>query len=364
MKFPKNIIFFIKSLISWIGRVILYLIEKFKNLLRRLLGDAPKDLDPKKLQLKLTKVKEVEGLATNRNELGRKPIGVIQVDPSNFEVINTTLREGVFDSIATELGIIKKSDVSSGDVKTTPVLVSVDLSRDLMSIRELMQRFYELFDNAYGSNNEHLFQTDDLELILQIFNDTIKRVKDGSSTVYAYGGSAVEIDQINSDRISENLKLTNTNITNLKSAYVQTADKIKDIMKIIQSKELLMVNSLGSSYKMLSSGTYQQLIQMAATIPVRLKEAQELEKALGKLKSQYDALAKQLAATQRNILAIGNVQYDTIYNRKMVELFRAASSMRDIVTLRLSGIGLYIKELKDVQDVMTMLVNFNKSSAS
>ena len=39
----------------------------------------------------------------------------------------------------------------------------------------------------------------------------------------------------------------------------------------------------------------------------------------------------------------------------MSDLFVAARYMTDIVTLRLSGIGLYIKELKDVQDVLFQL---------
>lgn len=99
------------------------------------------------------------------------------------------------------------------------------------------------------------------------------------------------------------------------------------------------------------------------SLPVRLKEAEKMGKELDKVKRQYEELTKRLSATQRSVMSLSNITYNTVYARRLNDLFVSARYMTDIVTLRLSGLALYIKELKDVRDVLTQLNGINKNLA-
>lgn len=254
-----------------------------------------------------------------------------------------------------EAGLFK----SEPDINKSPVIVTVDLTRDIINLNETVAHFYKLFDNAYGSNNEKLFETSDLEQILELFKDAIDDLKHGEINAYTIGGNAVELQTINSVKVKNNLIQTNQNINALKVAYVRTADMIKKIVRVINSKEMMMLSSMGVQYKMLASATYEQLKRILETIPDRLKDAKKLENNLTKMENSYKDLTKELMAMQRSMSAVSTVTFDTIYNRRMMELSNSANYMSQAVTLRLAGIGLYVKELKDVRDALVMLSNIN-----
>lgn len=358
MKFPKNVIFFIGQLIKWIRNLVLYFIEKFKNLIRRLVGAQPKELNPEAIKLNLDVVKKLETISTVAT--GNLKNGVVSARKIDSGKLEQMITEGVItEGFAEDLGIVKYSRDRDA-VKTQPIIVTIDLARDIQNIRTLTDHFYKLFDNAYGSANEHLFGTDDLEIILNIFNDTIARLKTGNIAQYSVsGGVAVDAPGINSERVKQNLKMTNENLNNLKNAYTQTAQQIEKISKIIHTKEMLMLSDIGASYRLLSTGTFQQMLPIVETIPARLKKAAEMERKLAKMKSEYSALVQELQRMQTSFATVSNVTFDTIYNRKIVDLLNAASWMSDTVSLRLTGIGLYIKELKDVRDALVMVSDLN-----
>lgn len=351
MKFPGNIIFFIKQLMSWIVNIVLYFVEKFKNIIRRLLGDhdSVSKIDMEKLKLNLTSAKKLDTISTTM-KIGKSNdvVSARKVSDADFMLL-----EGLTDFI------IKKDEPNP---KTERVIVTLDLSRDVESLRLMVQHFYDLFDGAYGSFNEKLFDNTDLKLVLDLFADTIKRLKSGDpAREISISGNAYEVEGVNPSRIKENLILTNGNVEKLKNAYVQTAAKIKDISKILNNKQLLMLTDLGVEYKMLTASTLKPMIGILETIPARLKEAAKMEKALEKTKKEYDVLVKKLSDSQRALVSISNITYSTAYSRRMNDLFVAARYMTDIVTLRLSALGLYIKELKDVRDVLVQLNGLNRT---
>lgn len=351
MKFPANIIFFLKQLGSWIVNIVLYFIEKFKNIIRRLLGDhdSVTKIDMDKLKLNLNKTKEIETVSTSMR-IGKMNDIIAARKLKDADVV---LMEGLTDFVI-------KKDLPK-DPEKERVIVTLDLSKDLESLRLLVNHFYELFDNAYGSFNEKLFDSTDLKLILEIFNDTLSNIKNGNpAREVSISGNVTEVSAVNAARVKENLITTNSNIEQLKLAYVQTAAKIKDVVKIINSKELLMLSDLGIDYKLLTSSTIRQMMDILKSIPVRLKEAAKMEKQLDKVKKEYDVLVRKLAEAQRSVMSLSNITYTSTYAKRMNDLFVASRYMTDIVTLRLSGLGLYIKELKDVRDILAQLNGINK----
>ncbi len=77
MKFPGNIVFFITQIISWIRNVVIYLFEKFKNLIRRMLGEKPNILNPAALKLELKKARQIEQVARGI-DLGKSSSDIVK----------------------------------------------------------------------------------------------------------------------------------------------------------------------------------------------------------------------------------------------------------------------------------------------
>lgn len=363
MKFPKNIIFFIQQLITWIKRVVVYFIEKVKNVIKVIFGrtDSIRELDPSKLKLELERSKKIENIVTFPDSEGGKPklVKAYRIDPKNVNqyvaLQEEVFNESVLDDI-TALGS-KKAEFKPMD---KPVVVTIDVSKDLMTLKQLIQHFFDLYDNAFGSNNEELFKTDDLAIVLELFKRTIAGIKTGNISTYEIGSTAVEVSAIDYARVKDNLILTNQNVENLKAAYTQTAEKIKSVSRIITHKEMLMLSGYGISNEWLTSGTFYQIIEIVQKIEPRVKDIAKREKELTKMQKQYEKISDELFKMQKGFMAMSNVTYSTVYQRRVVDLCNAARCMTQVVTLRLTALGLYTKEMKDTKDLMIALARLNK----
>lgn len=366
MKFPKNVIFFIQQLIQWIKRVVVYFIERIKNVIRALVGAPKKELDSDALKLRFERAKKLEMInslkptADGKTEIVRaiaiKPEDIKEYRALREEAIN----EGFFSDAIRDVIVKSKNDEKA--VKE-PVVISIDLSKDLLTLKQLIQHFYDLYDNAFGSNNEELFKTEDLELVLSLFKKTIEGIKFGKVDTVEIGTNAVEVSAIDAVRIKDNLLRTNTNVEALKGAYTQTSNRIKDVARIITHKELLMLSGYGVDTKWLSSSTYQQMMDIMNSLKPRLKDAEADEKKLNKLQKQYEEVAAQLLSMQRAFNAFSNITYTSVYQRRVVDLCNSARYMTQVVSCRLSGLALYIKEMKDIRDLIVALVNINKGDS-
>lgn len=357
MKFPQNIVFFIKQLISWIKNLVIYFIDKIKNFLSLLLRG--KKVEPRltkdELKLSFDKVKKLEvvdGVSDNKTKSDGKVIKMYNLPLSDYKISEyIPLRENL-------------SDLFTGGEKAASkgnaVIITVDLSRDMLQLKELVQHFYDLFDNAFGSNNEQLYDTTDLELILKVFKDTLAGLKSGRSSMIQVGSKLGAVEAISADRVRDNLINTNANIEALKGAYTATKAKLTQTSSIITNKELMMANSMGVDFKVLSSATYQEMIYILDTITPRLKEAEKMQKKLEVMQRAFNSVSEELKKMQQNVMALGNVSYQSVYQRQFVDMFNASRYMTQIVTLRLSGIGIYIRELKDVETIIETLANLNK----
>lgn len=350
MKFPDNIFFFIGQFIRWIKNVVVYFIKKFKNVIKRLVGIRPEELDPRMLELDLRRAKKVEqfsGAIDLGSGLRNSDITKAwRVDPKDIQV----LEEGEDITLKDVLGI--KKDKS--------IFVTFDLSRDLLNLKELVTHFFDLYDNAIGSNNENLFAADDLKVILKLFEDSLKNIQHGDLNVYSIGSNSFEVNTIDKNRVYDNLVTTNTNINRLKEAYMSTSAKIQDITKIISTKELTMISDLGVSRNILGSSTIMAIKNIMDALNARFKQAAAAEKTLNKIAVNYEDLVKKLQKVQQIATSVSTIQYDSIYSKKMAELLNAATWMSKIVSLRLAGLGLYIKELNDVRQALVIVRNIGK----
>jgi hypothetical protein len=368
----------------WLKNVVVYIITKIVNVFKRVLGKPEKDLSKDMLKLDLSRKLNIASLGTPLS--AAKTVGPISVNMFNSDDIAKlvplaesseeyqqliTLEE---EHKTAEFTITQRNEKvkSHGlldmirELRKKPenktMVVSLDLSKDIFHLKELVQHFYDLFDNAYGSNNEKLFETEDLKAILEVIASTTKAAATGEVDMYSLDGRAVDIPRVSTERVRDNLTYTNENIRSLKDAYISTAGRIKDIARIISSKEMLMLSDYGVSYSALSGATLSQLQDVLKTVGPRRESALKLQKDMIKVQKKYEELINKMNPLIKSISAASNVSsvvYNSTYDRRIIELIQAAKMMSQVVSLRLVGLTLYIKELEDVQDTVTMLANLN-----
>lgn len=382
MKFPQNIIFFITQFIKWIKNIILNFIDKFSNIIRSLLGlKAGKSKfteDDLKLNLKKSKIIESK-YAVNDNEVytkmrrdsdtlngtdtysvraDLKPVSLYNIPFEDVKAnYSTRLTEGagLFSSVT--------SDDFENEGKSVKV-IKLDTSKELIEIKQSLAHFFELFDNAYGSNDEKLFGTDDLEIVLELFNNTLKDINKPSESQFEIRGDLMGSEPLNAVKLKDNLLRTKINTDNLKAAYVVTNKQINALAQIIMNKNLLGMDSMGVQFAFLSASTYEVMLDVIKVIDARLKEAEKIEKKLQKMKNAYDKLMNVLEKRRTSINSVAGFAFTTALQRKINNLYDGARYMTQTVQLRMNTLALYINELNDTRAVMRNLSAIPESIVS
>lgn len=357
MKFPQNIIFFITQLISWIKNLVLAFIDKFSSSIRLLLGidkerrESRFSEDDLKLKLNSVKTISTEYMYNPADQKDKKTV-LYQI-PANEFTQYTALNAGyeyVSEAVATDEVVEQQPKIN---------VISVDTSKELLDLQQTLDHFISLYKNAYGSNDEWMFGTDDLELMMNIFKQTYKSIKTGEVPTYDVGGTLTEIDTIDKDRLRENLIRTNTNTENLKKAYLETSKKIENIGAIVGHKQLIAAKGMGVQFAFLSAATYEVMIKLTKAVKAYLIDAEKNNKKLERMRNQYAKISDELGKLRTAMQGISGVAYTSIYQRRIDNLFMASRYMTQTVTLRLTTLGLYIKELKDIRALITNLNSVN-----
>lgn len=365
LPFPQNIIKFIQAIVTWIKNNILNFIDKFSNIVRSLLGmDAGRSrFTADQLKLKFEDAKVIESKALlNYGKVYNDKAQIRFSDKLNGRYSEAIRNDNYVVRPITvpfnDVNIIQGTLTEANEIERhsepkEQVVIMIDTSKDLFALKQTLEHFFDLFDNAYGSNDEKLFSVDDLQIMLQVFNDTYNSMFNISKV------SAVEISGdlsfgggIDSGKLKDNLIRTKINTDNLKAAYVMTNKQITTISKIIMNKNLASVGSLGSGYAFLSASTYETMIDIIKVVDERLKEASKMEKKLQKMKSAYDNLVKTLESKRTKLKSVSGIAINYAIERKIDNLYDSARYMSQTVQLRLSTLALYISELNDTRIVL------------
>lgn len=385
MKFPQNVIFFITQIIKWVKNNILNFIDKFSNIVRSMLG--LKASDPKfkesDLKLQLKKAKEIEtkymitgdeaytkdrsfaDILNGKSASTRvDPKKVRAVDVFDIDQSDIALLEGL-DNILPESERLDE-EYGDRDPKTTTHVLRLDTSKDLLALRQSLDHFFDLFDNAFGSNDEKLFSVDDLEIMLDLFKKTMDAVWNPShDSAYELGGRVnFGSDAISAAKLKDNLLRTRINTDQLKQAYVVTNKQINTIAQIIMNKNMLGASQMGIQFAYLSASTYEVMIELIKIIDVRLKEASAMDKKLQKMKKSYEKLTDELNKRRMALSSVSGMTYTTVLQKRINELFDGSRYMTETVQLRLNTLALYISELNDTRAILKNLAAVPSAAVS
>ena len=384
LPFPKNIIAFVKNLIVWLKNNILNFIDKILNIIRALFGlqVSPSRFTPDDLKLKTVKAKEIEtkymykagdeftinknnklaidlNKANGYNTLDRqlvaaKPIQLLHISPNEISTV------GLFDSALPEVKDVLFEDGANNAKEVS--IISIDTSKDLYNLKLSLEHFFDLFDNAFGSNDEKLFSIEDLEAMLDLFKDATRELFHGGASPIDINGTLNYSNNIDPNKIKDNLLRTKINCDNLKKAYQVTNNQINLIAKIIMNKNVLGVSQMGVQFAFLSSASYEMLSDLLEMIDGRIKEAKELEKKLLKMKKLFEKLVSELEKKRSVLSAVSSYAVTTIIQQKVERLYDGARYITQIVQLRLNALSLYLSEINDTRAIIQNLNAINETS--
>jgi hypothetical protein len=365
MRFPENIIFFFQQLISWIVNLVKKFISFFTNAIQRLFGLPQGAKFEDEIRLELQKAKKIESIAmpisfgkdytTQRNMA--KAASLVQFDPLDYEKIRSlVMKEEVQLSEVDQV----KSTLDLGAKKVNPdfnqgrqlIAIDINISKEMEGIEQLLQYFLDLFDNSYGSNREHLFGTEDLEMLLEIFRTTIKDMLAGNVSTTAIAGKMTSLDLLSADKLKDNLIRTKVNTDNLKKVYVQIEQSIANMLAVLQHKQLVASENLGVNFRFYSASTYVQMIKILDAIKPRIKQAEDMEKQLKKMREIFDKIVVQLGKQRQILLGVGQISYSSVVQKKVEELFNSARYVSQTISLRLATLGLFIRQIKEIREAV------------
>ena len=353
-KFPQNIIFLIGRIIDWVKRVVIYFVRIFENTIKSLLGVQTSDLTDaeKDIKLKLTKTKDLE-----------KVVG-LQALPTGGSKVKFATAYTVKPDEVQKFAFLGESmlheDTLEKKVEDRQIVISVDMSKDLISLEQLLQHFLDLFDNSIGSNGEQLFETSDLELMLKLFRDTLADIKDYRIGAQEVGGAVVEFNPIDSRRIKDNLIRTKLNVDRLREAYNNTDNAIRRVSTLLSQKQMILATNMGAEFAFYSSATYARMARIIDIIKPRIKAAVKLHSNLEKMRNAYERIVSELQGYSKKLGTISNMAYTTVYQKKVSNLYESARYMSQTVTLRMTALAAYIRQLDDIQQTLISLNRVNR----
>jgi len=358
MKFPQNILFFIQSLVAWLMNLVKKFISFLTQGIQRLFGvpvgeDFRGDLKPHFFE----KASGIESLSIPAIlAKGGEPKAASIVSIKNDEVEQIKRLLDIREEVLIEgIGDVKdNNNPSNANFKESErtLAINIDISKEMEQLDQALVHFLDLFDNAYGSNQEHLFDIEDLSMLLELFRLTIASIAELRVPNYAIGGTLTDIETLNKEKLKDNLIRTKINTDNLKRAFVETQNKITALLGVITQKQLLGASSLGVSFKFYSAATYLSMKKIIDVLTPRIKDSLRLEKRLRKMGDSFSKIIIELGKQRTSLVNFGPVSFQSVYQRKVNDLFDSARLASQTITLRLGLLGIYIKQLKDVREAI------------
>lgn len=378
LSFPQNIIHFVKTIIEWIKNLILFAIKGIRNIIKGLFGGATPeekeevyDLKKKlKLSFKKTQLFKVMGtpIVVDKNRATGTQRNVIisarEMDGSEVKKLDL-LGESALNEFTLTIGkgSSQKSDQSFKTTSQTGeskgVVISLDVTKDVVSLKEYCRHFFDLFDNAFGSNNEFLFGTDDVEMLLKAFETMRKNLESGRVSAFSIGSTRTSNSLIDADKMRAVAVNTNINTKKLTEAYTQTFNKITDILRTVQAKTFMQSMDYGISAKLLAHNTVGALLDITDAIEPRIKNATKVDAELHKIQNLYEDLVAKLQKHTSVLGSYGDITLVSTYQRDMRNLFDAARYTSQVISMRVSALGLYLKQLKDLKNMLDILAKFD-----
>lgn len=386
-----SVVGFITGIITWIKNVLLNLISYFTRGIRVALhidkdakANEYKELNPFKIIAQAKKAAAVE------RQYG---FGTLKIGDSNGDSIDKHIGDQLKNYISVQKGeeIIKSmqesfaltenlTDDQKDDKndqkddknnrggyrypglkeinKSYGYLVNIDVSKEIRQLKEVLNHFFDLFDEAVGSNGEKLFETTDLEMLLSAIS-TMKDSLSMGSTTHFDGYKAKLLD---SAKLKDNLMRTKVNCDKLNKAFSDTQQIIDLVIKKINTSTIMQATYEPSRFILLSSSTLLGLADVAKLLQTRKKSADILSKNLEKLGNEYSKVVGELSVLRQQWINIGsNITIHSDLELATAELFESGKAVFQTLMLRFTCLTNYVQIISNIENLVLNLIHVNEA---
>ena len=321
----------VNRIIKWGIDLVKYIVNTITNVVRKIVG---------------LETQEYIDFSTRESEFAKKldASKIPRITTSKVTVYNVgEARQESYDMDDEYSSLLLEQILSENE--SNQYIISVDVSKELNEIRSALKIFYELYDNARGSDGEHLFQTIDLELVLNM----IKQVQTNLSKTMFF-----EYDAISKDQVKVTRKLTVANADKLRNTYDNVNRYIQNLLKAIASKKLVTLQS-ESGLLIYNSLTNNAIVELGKTVKERQKLASkdftQLEKISLKFKKELENIAKfRMSLYSKNTTLVVNPLLE-----QYKEIYEILSVVIGTTDTRISVLSLYINHLNDIFSTLNAL---------
>jgi hypothetical protein len=87
-----------------------------------------------------------------------------------------------------------------------------------------------------------------------------------------------------------------------------------------------------------------------------------MEKDLKKMKGIFDNIVITLNKMREPLMAFGQVTYTSVYQKRINDLFDGARYVSQTISLRLATLGLFIRQIKDINEAIYTVNSMNERS--
>lgn len=379
-----SVVGFITGIVTWIKNVLLNLISYFTRGIRVALhidrdakANEYKEINPFKLMAQAKKAAAVE------RQYG---FGTLKIGNDNGESIDKSIGDQLKNYISAQKGeeIIKsmqesailteKDDTDSKDDKnnkggyqypglkeinkTYGYLVNIDVSKEIRQLKEVLNHFFDLFDEAVGSNGEKLFETTDLEMLLSAIATMKNSLNMGQATHF----DGYKAKLLDSTKLKDNLMRTKVNCDKLNKAFSDTQQIIDLVIKKINTSTTMQATYDPSRFILLSSATLLGLADVAKLLQARKKSAEILSKNLEKLGNEYSKVVGELSVLRQQWISVGsNVTMQSDLELATAELFESGKAVFQTLMLRFTCLTNYIQIITNTENLVLNLIHVNEA---
>lgn len=378
-----SVVGFITGIVTWIKNVLLNLISYFTRGIRMALHidtnpkeNVYKEINPFKLMAQAKKAAAVE------RQYG---FGTLKIGNNDGDSIEKTIGDQLKNYVSAQKGeeIIKSmqesftlteepTDDQKDDKnnkggyspslkeinKSYGYLVNVDVSKEIRQLKEVLNHFFDLFDEAVGSNGEKLFETTDLEMLLSAIATMKNSLNMGQATHF----DGYKAKLLDSTKLKDNLFRTKVNCDKLNKAFSDTQQIIDLVIKKINASTTIQATYDPSRFILLSSATLLGLADVAKLLQSRKKSAEKLSKNLEKLGNEYSKVVGELSVLRQQWISVGsNITIQSDLELATAELFESGKAVFQTLMLRFTCLTNYIQIITNTEDLVLNLIHVNKA---
>ena len=382
---------FISGIITWVKNVLINLINFLTRGIRALVGlknpetaDKKKLMDPTKIIARAKKMAAIErqyGFGTIESRTtGNKDIDDVlnnYVKAEYEELASLKESANINEALpAWASGMLPGSRIydeptdnaPKNDTKANITYVNLDVSKELNQLDQALNRFYDLFEKSIGSNGEKLFETADLELLMNAFQRMIAQLEDtndeGEFTSLDYINN-VKVKLIDSKKLNDNYIRTRVNTNQLTSIYKQVQSIINNLLEVIVDKTNKQAVYDPTRFVLFSSLTFKSLANIVKRLNDRKKEAEDLSTKLENLGKKYADLVKSLEKTKNAWISVGsNITIQSEFERAVSDLFESSKYAFQTLILRFSCLSTYMNVLNETQDAIGKILTINAGNGN